>query len=236
MYNPEIKTQFTSITENGGSQKIGVDKIPDECPLCHKKVTPDHGQSFSKTNQFDDESLQVIFRCPNDACKNVFIAYYQKNGINGYYKCTRPGKPQRKDFSETVTTSFVNFVAIYNQAFAAEQAELDIICGAGYRKALEFLIKDYLIAKIPADSETIKKEFLGTLIEKRVEHAQLKAVAKRAAWLGNDETHYERRWEGKDVADLKNTIELAIRWIETEKLTQDLLKDMPEIEYENKTK
>lgn len=227
MYKSVVKKQFTSITENGGSLNIRVDKIPDECPMCHKKVTPNYGQAFSKTDQYDDESLQVIFRCPDDSCKNVFIAYYAKNGDSGFYRCSRPSNPQHQNFSETITSLFSNFVAIYDQAFAAEQAELDIICGAGYRKSLEFLIKDYLIAKTPADSETIKKEFLGTLIEKRVEHAQLKAVAKRATWLGNDETHYERKWEDKDVADLKMTIDLAIRWIEADKLTEKLLQDMP---------
>ena len=95
---------------------------------------------------------------------------------------------------------------------------------------MEFLIKDYLISNTTEDTEKekIKKEFLGAIIEKRVKHAQLKAVAKRATWLGNDETHYERKWQDKDISDLKDLIDLTIRWIETDKLTEKLLHDMPE--------
>ena len=36
------------------------------------------------------------------------------------------------------------FLTIYNQSLSAEDNNLDQIAGIGYRKALEFLIKDYL--------------------------------------------------------------------------------------------
>ena len=55
---------------------------------------------------------------------------------------------------------------------------------------------------------------------------KVKEVAKRAVWIGNDETHYVRRWEGKDIEDLKTLIEITIHWIEMEKLTADYLTEM----------
>lgn len=54
----------------------------------------------------------------------------------------------------------------------------------------------------------------------------MKEIAKRAAWLGNDETHYVRKWETKDVKDLKNLIEISIHWIDMELLTEQYQNDM----------
>jgi hypothetical protein len=70
---------------------------------------------------------------------------------------------------------------------------------------------------------------LGSCIETFVSDAKLKSVAKRATWLGNDETHYQRRWVDKDVTDLKTLINLALHWIEAEHLTEQALSSMPEL-------
>ena len=51
-------------------------------------------------------------------------------------------------------------------------------------------------------------------------------VAKRAVWLGNDETHYVRVWADKDVNNLKHLIDLTIRWIENEIETERVLQEM----------
>jgi hypothetical protein len=49
-----------------------------------------------------------------------------------------------------------------------------------------------------------------------------------ATYLGNDETHYVRKWDTKDVKDLKNIIHLAVLWIQMEIETARLRADMPE--------
>ena len=107
---------------------------------------------------------------------------------------------------------------------------LNQICGVGYRKALEFIIKDYLLMNISDESkrDSIRKKFLGNCIKEDVSSTNIKEVAKRAVWLGNDETHYTRIWIEKDVSDLKHLIDLTIRWIENEIETQRLLASMPE--------
>jgi hypothetical protein len=50
---------------------------------------------------------------------------------------------------------------------------------------------------------------------------------KRAAWLGNDETHYVRKWEDKDLNDQKSLIEVTVHWIEMEAITNKILSEMP---------
>lgn len=119
------------------------------------------------------------------------------------------------------------FCSIYEDAHKAEQFGLSQICGVGYRKSLEFLIKDYLIRNRPADKAAVKSTMLGPCIENYVTDPRLKEVAKRATWLGNDETHYKRRWADKELKDLKTMIRLACHWIEAEHLTQEALQSMP---------
>ena len=58
--------------------------------------------------------------------------------------------------------------------------------------------------------------------------ARLKSTAERAAWLGNDETHYVRKWEYKDLQDLKEFIVLTEYWVESEHLTKESVAQMPE--------
>ena len=78
--------------------------------------------------------------------------------------------------------------------------------------------------------ENIKKKFLNNCIQEDVSDERIKSVARRAVWLGNDETHYVRIWADKDVSDLKKLIDLTVRWIENEVETAKLLEDMPELE------
>jgi len=80
------------------------------------------------------------------------------------------------------------------------------------------------------DKDKIKKMPLSSCIKEYVEDNKIKSVAKRAIWLGNDETHYIKKWEGKKLTDLKKLIELTIHWIEMEKLTQSFENDMPDKE------
>ena len=130
--------------------------------------------------------------------------------------------------SETIRAISPDFCEIYAQAEMAEQHGLILIAGPGYRKALEFLMKDYAFMQEPTQKDVIEKMLLGPCISTYIKSDQIKAIAKRAAWLGNDETHYVRKWADKDLGDLKKLISLTLHWIEAEKLSQDIIKDMPE--------
>jgi len=173
--------------------------------------------------------MEVTLICPSQECMKSFIGYYDNQG--SYFEFngdTTIGNLVGKDFSDTIKSISDSFSTIYNQAFVAEQQELKEICGVGYRKALEFLIKDYIILNKPADKEKIEKKLLGTCIADYVDDNRVKTVAKRAVWLGNDETHYIRKWEGKNLDDLKKLIELTVHWIEMESLTKSFESEMPD--------
>lgn len=202
--------------------------LPDRCPFCHNAITPNY---LSCHTDYVDQHLEVIMFCPNEKCQKAFIGYYTiitHSSTVRYTGRTSKGNLVGRSFSENITEISPSFAKIYNQAFIAEQQELYEICGVGYRKALEFLIKDYAILKNEDKKEDIEKSYLGPVINKYINDVKIKSVSKRAVWIGNDEAHYIRKWEGKDLSDLKKLIELTVHWIEMEILTSGFEIDMPD--------
>jgi hypothetical protein len=214
------------VTTGGGN--ITLERHPDQCPICHSKIAPMLRMS-GLCGQVYKGHLEVIYSCPNVDCGEFFIGYFDRDQTNVPYKLNnmRPLEPRPLTFSDPVKDICQNYCRIYEEAHKAEQFGLTEICGVGYRKALEFLIKDYLIKQRPEDTATIERSMLGSCIENYVSDPRIKEVAKRATWLGNDETHYQRRWLDKDLSDLKTLIRLVIHWVEAEYLTEEALKSMP---------
>lgn len=199
--------------------------LPDNCPFCHIGITP----NILYAHQ-NNRTLDIYMSCPNKSCDKSFIGYYIYDGTQTYKfaNLTSQGNLIGKKFSDHVIETSPNFENIYNEAYTAEQQNLNQICGVGYRKSLEFLIKDYVVLKNESQKEKILKMPLGNCINTFVEDKRIQSVAKRAAWLGNDETHYVKKWEDKELADLKKLIELTVHWIEMEKLTESFEIEMPE--------
>ncbi len=207
------------VQSNDESVLQDVNGIPDACPACGKGISPlfcyQHGVD---TWRAYDGFLQIVFRCPRKECQRLFIAVYGTEkafaGTNLILRRTLlMDFMEFEKFPESVTSISSQFEAIYNQSKIAEDNGLHLIAGPGYRKALEFLVKDYLIRTDPEHEDQIKKEQLGTAI-KRITEKRIEACASRAAWLGNDETHYVRKWEDKDLQDLKNLIKMVVDWID----------------------
>lgn len=200
--------------------------LPDNCPHCHKSITPN--VLFGHIN---GPGLEVFLYCPDKECYKSFIGYYSLNGSSNNASFTNRisyGSMTIRQFSPNVNLVSPQFGIIYNEAYSAEQHNLLEICGVGYRKALEFLIKDYAIQNHPEQKEQIEKKFLSMVIDQYVTDSRIKLVSKRAVWLGNDETHYVRKWEGKNLEDLKKLIDLTLHWIEMEALTKSFHEEMPE--------
>lgn len=209
------------ITHNEYAENI--DKYPDICPHCHKYQIPKYISGLDYYN-FGTKIVEAFFQCTNSDCNKGFIAYYYK----GVLREISIGVFLEKEFSEIIKTISPQFSIIYNQAYFAQQNMLDQITGVGYRKALEFLIKDYAIKNNPSEEKSIKKTPLMQVINKHIGDTNIKNVAKRAVWLGNDETHYIRVWEDKDLSFLKQLIDLTIHWIEAEELTKTMMEEMPD--------
>ena len=200
--------------------------FPNKCPHCQQRIIPvviaGHKQKLGK--------VEIFMNCPDSQCQRSFIGFYNvQTGNNSLWSgITSIGTLDKRHFHESIVKISASFIVIYNEALQAEQHNLLEICGVGYRKALEFLIKDYAVLKNPDKEDAIKSKLLGLVIKDYVNDERVKMVSKRAVWLGNDETHYVRKWSGKDLNDLKSLIDLTVHWIEMEELTKAMIDDMPE--------
>jgi len=209
------------------------DSNPDSCPICHHAIEPLQLSFATITGPIRSHRfpLEIVFQCPRYKCRRLFIGRYSHRGRDlgsFYFDHTTPSKFVAPSISDEVAKVSPDFRHIYSQACAADSHELDQIVGIALRKSLEFLIKDYCVHKSPDEETAIKKEFLGKTIKDRLPEGSLKKCATRANWLGTDETHYERRWEDKDINDLKILIELTMDWIHTEILSERYEQEMPE--------
>lgn len=215
-------------TQDGeGQQHVDIDRFPDHCPLCHAGIEP-LKQKWAHFNTAQ-RRLEIVFRCPRSRCQSLFVARYFNRGYSALvYSGSYPFEPLDTAFTEHIKRISPQFCAIANEAGNADESGWKLVAGPGYRKALEFLIKDYLCLAQPEDAEKIKKAQLGPCIADYVTNENVKAMAARAVWLGNDETHYTRKWEDKDLEDLKKLIQLTVHWIEMELMTTSVIEEMPE--------
>lgn len=213
----------------GSAQSVRLDTNPDACPVCHRSI---HPRLITIAIQPENERCQAIFRCTHRGCQSLFIADYRLVGPMNIGRpsflltsvAPRTAKPI--DSPQTVRELSPTFALISEQVESAEAAQLDQLVGIGLRKALEFLMKDFAVSQHPEKEDAIRKSLLASCIGEYVTDANVKECAKRAAWLGNDETHYTRKWESKDVKDLRTLVRLTVNWIDNVLLTKKYVEEM----------
>jgi len=216
----------------GGGSTIQVDAYPDTCPVCHTSVQPVFLLARTLSDPPAFSTVDVVFQCTKPTCRSIIIGRYKGNNYSSapfVLASVMPETPQGSAFNAEIETISPTFVEVYNQAMAAEAMNLDQLVGMGLRKALEFLVKDFAISLAATDEEKakIKKKQLGPCIEDHIKDVPVRKAAKRATWLGNDETHYERRWVDQDITDLKNLVRLTVNAVESAILMQQYETEMP---------
>jgi hypothetical protein len=201
--------------------------IPNSCPHCGNTMSPNIYSAKSIQRYHETYSNIGLFcHCTYDDCSKYYCLEYSTyfgERTDGYAgQQYRPPKfieysykpPIRVDLPENIDKVSSNFVEIYSQAIMAEHEKLNQIAGVGYRKSAEFLIKDYAISKSPEKEEHIKKLMLMKVINDYLDDfPKIQSLSKAVAWIGNDETHYERRHTDKDIDDLKRFIKATAQFI-----------------------
>lgn len=195
------------------------------CPICKFKISP----TFIDASLNSGTKASVFNHCRS--CHNSFISNYsiKKTGkttsSTDYYEAklisSEPCKFEKHIFDDNIISLSPQFDKIYNQALAAETSGLDEIAGLGYRKSLEFLVKDFAIHQHPDDEEDIKKLMLSPCIKKYIDNPQIKMLVERSAWIGNDEAHYIRKQTDRDVNDMKAFIKATVYFIGMVLITED---------------
>ena len=213
-----MKVIYPHIYYNNYACHIEIDE-PSSCPSCKCSLKPTVLHCEIVKDNDSTPYLYVMYLCTH--CRNSFICKFSNMTSlpqNYYYSFEQldliaPKEFEKFEFDTCINNLSKDFVKVYNQSLEAEHHKLDEIAGIGYRKALEFLIKDFLISHEHKDASKVKSTALGNCINTMIDNPQLKTVASRATWLGNDQTHYEQKYTDKDINDLKRLIELSVHWI-----------------------
>jgi hypothetical protein len=189
-----------------------------------------HAPLRSEAPRVGDESSRISLYSP--AVPRAVRCYISRNPAKrgrppSLRTCRDSALATRKStFPSTVSEISPTFVEIYDQAIAAETHDLSQLVGIGLRKALEFLVKDFASREAPEKQKEIRDARLAICISKYVSDANVQACCTRAAWLGNDETHYTRKWEDKDINDLKLLVRLTVNWMDNILLTKKYVSEM----------
>ena len=210
---------------NDDTQKFHL-QLPRHCPCCHTAIVTRHLDSYFLKDQStpygceDAGTLYSFYFC--SGCEKCFLAEYRVFVQDSRYISDGdlcgliPYGHETTSFSDKINKLSPNFVKIYNQSEQAESTGLLEICGMGYRKALEFLVKDYAISKYPDRQNEIESSMLGKCINSYIDNEKIKTLAKASAWIGNDETHYVQKHQNYNLQDLKRFVTTAIAYIEYE--------------------
>jgi hypothetical protein len=200
-------------------EKTSIDYTVNECPHCSKGIKANILELYS--DSFDSIFyVYAICECP--ACNKKFFAEYNYHGYSGvegfyhqsstpvYYPTNKKNILIEKEIEELSR----NFVKTFQEAVMVEQLNLIDLAGLAYRRAFEFLIKDYVISLTPdKEEEIINDSSVSNIISNRIpetrEFVQLKEISKRVWWLGSDYAHYKKHYIDKDILDLKQCIDIV---------------------------
>lgn len=210
-----------------GNNNINIQiDFPDMCPICNHWIVPIYVSSIYETNN-GITYLQLNFLCSRRDCYNMFISYYKKyDWWNASFIESKPKNFSWKNFwwdilmlKDKIPTKFFE---IYNEAEQAEQLWLFTICWWWYRKALEFLIKDYAIHLNESERDKIEwpKYTLSQCIKDYMPSKTTKTFSTLSTRLWNDEVHYTKQHD-KDIRYMKTTISALLSTIHNEILEKE---------------
>ena len=222
--------QIRSITGNDNPYEIDFSYDTDNlCPRCHTGVESlEVDGFFVKTSK--SYLVYLLEYCP--VCNRMALREFSplpttlsfgSLDARKFPSSQYPIANKKKPFSDNIQALSPRFVEIYHQAEKAEDNGCNEVCGMGYRKSLEFLIKDFLISLNPDEASNIASQNLGNVINK-IDNEKIRILAQRSAWLGNDECHYVRKHENYSVAELKTFIDAIVSYLEMELTFDQALK------------
>lgn len=193
---------------------------PNICPHCHITNTPHHHWMKFTRDTDNVDAFISLWQCANTKCNKLFICLHKLVNSNIQFVRFLNGLPKGpiwpKPILELKDGQSIEgdekpskFIKTYLQSLQAENYGLDELAGMGYRKSIEYLVKDWAIQNKKEDKEKIKELWLGNVI-KNYYDGDLKDILDRATWLGNDQAHYNKLFEEFDLSILKELIDLIM--------------------------
>lgn len=218
----------TSVGDRKDVKEVKLD-LPNMCPYCSTSFNP-KGCNVSNYHVYEQNEVSArifsVMICPS--CERLFMAEFYSLGFSDCSLLSiipSPNKPLH--FPDNICNLSKRYCEVYRQAAYAEEQGLTEICGLGYRKALEILVKDYAIHK-GKDKKDVERCNLSDCINNYIDNPKLKTLAKASSLIGNDEAHYLRKITDGDVQSMKSFIKALESFIDSELevyAANDLLKN-----------
>lgn len=188
--------------------------VPRHCPYCGSKTHSSYVTDVCLNYNSVDEYVSVAWLA--DCCSRIYIVNYLFNfnrqtlDFISHYPAQDPGP-----MPENMADISPRFVTLYSQARTAEGHEHYELAACGYRNAIEVLIKDFAIAVLGRDRKEVESKSLFKAIEDYLPK-ELINTSDVVRILGNDNTHYLRKYEDIDFAELKNYLDIFMMQIEVQ--------------------
>ena len=192
---------------------------PRFCPICR---TPQEGTRLdSKLFRTENRKLYGVVAYTCNSCGKRYLVNYNldtstKTAAFGAFYPTFTATYENESLAEFSP----RFVELYNQALRSELAGDIDLAATGYRHALECLVKDYAINRLEKDHDEVCRKSLCQAIGDYFD-SDMVVSADVVRILGNDYTHYERRYPDLDFTVLKKYMEILIHLIETKELNNN---------------
>lgn len=203
-----------------GNTKVEV-SVHTQCPFCGMFNSPNVSRvTWTKCGEESNDKIALVIYTTT-CCNNYFSATYKIDSErNTEFLCQYPSSKvvQLPDSISELSPRFIN---LYNQVASAEQQNHLELAGTGYRNSMEILIKDFAIIKLGKDPNEVCKLNLYESIKKYLPDSDLTTAANVIRILGNDYTHYKRKYENIEFETLKRYFQILLTEIENKLLLVD---------------
>jgi hypothetical protein len=217
-----ITKELYSYIKNPENEDV-VFRKPQTCPHCGINTDSLFVSSIQRTYEERAAAGQLIifaWRCT--ACAKLYASFHNlKNGACSYLDMFPKINSSFED--KQIERVSPRFIEMYNQALRAEDNNDYNLAAVDMRSALEILIKDFAIVCLNEDRDTVINLKLFDAISKYFYNKDVLKVADVIRILGNDHTHYERKYPECDYELLKSYMDIFIGQIRT----QILIKHPP---------
>lgn len=191
--------------------------VPKICPHCHKEMVPTIVTQSEVQNYNQNKVFAILVRCnicssfyaveyiysnPRQNPKQILVPYYYSPTVD-------------LDIPDNIKEISEDFEEIYTQSETAYQLNLNQIAGMGYRKSIEFLVKDFLIFLKPDDADRILNLTINKAIAE-IDNQKLQNLARMTNYLANDQVHIKTLHPTKDIDDLREFLKNLVLLISFE--------------------
>lgn len=196
-----------------GSYK-GTFRKPAICPYC--KIGTDAPYTYKQAHSFNNHFLFFAI-CTCTACSKYFsfiYEHYPEKELS--YPVVYPPMSFTPYENKTLSEISPRFIDMYNQSLESEYNGHIELAAIGFRSSLEFLVKDFAIKELNKPFDEVSNKKLFDAISLYLKQEDLIKTADVVRILGNDYTHYKRKYPEHDFLLLKGYMDIFLRQIELE--------------------